>query len=127
MNTTLKHLIDTIVQMQKEEVDDAKDEDVINVSETVSVAASAYEVVRNTLEYDEEHLLRRNAIRRILKRRLGETDSSKLADKLLREIIWAKYLPNKKISSGQIKVVATILEKYKHMFAALEEDTRQGA
>ncbi|MBI5370116.1 hypothetical protein HZA85_02935 [Candidatus Uhrbacteria bacterium] len=125
MNTTLQHLIDTIVQMQSPETDEAQ-EDVIKVSDTIAVAASVYETVRNTLEYDDEHLLRRNAIRRILKRRLGEIDSSKLALKLLRELIWAKYLPNKTIPNQQADVVATVLEKYKRMFGSLEEDTKDG-
>jgi hypothetical protein len=125
MNSTLQHLIDTILQMRVEQ-DEKSSEDVIKVSDTVSVAVSVYETIRNTLEYDEEHLLRRNAIRRILKRRLGEIDSTKLSTKLLRELIWAKYLPNKRIPTSQIDVVANVLEKYKHMFASLEEDTRQG-
>ncbi len=125
MNTTLQHLIDTILQMQVDQEEKPK-EDVIKVSDTVAVAASVYETVRNTLEYDDEHLLRRNAIRRILKRRLGEIDSTKLSTKLLRELIWAKYLPNKRIPSSEIGVVTTVLEKYKHMFSNLEEDTREG-
>lgn len=126
MNVSLQHLISAIMQMHAEQEEEPKDEDVIKVSDTVAVAASAYEVIRNTLEYDDEHLLRRNAIRRILKRRLGEADSQKLADKLLRELIWAKYLPNKRVPNAQIGVVANILEKYKRMFGALEEDTREG-
>lgn len=125
MNTTLQHLVDTILQMRDEQ-EEKPVEDVIKVSDTVAVAASVYETIRNTLEYDDEHLLRRNAIRRILKRRLGEIDSTKLSTKLLRELIWAKYLPNKRIPSSQIGVVANVLEKYKHMFSSLEEDTREG-
>ncbi len=126
MEKTLQHLIGTIEQIQEEAVTETKDEDVIKVSETISVAASAYETVRNTLEYDEEHLLRRNAIRRILKRRLGETNAQNLSTKLLRELVWAKYLPNKRVSSKKIDLVADVLEKYKRMFGSLEEDTKEG-
>lgn len=126
MNASLQHLITTIEQMRAQEQETPQDEDVLKVSDTVAVAASAYEVVRNTLEYDDEHLLRRNAIRRILKRRLGETDPTKLAEKLLRELIWAKYLPNKRIPNSQVGVIGNILEKYKAMFASLEEDTKDG-
>ncbi len=111
------------MQVEKEE---KPSEDVIKVSDTIAVAASVYETIRNTLEYDDEHLLRRNAIRRILKRRLGEIDAIKLSTKLLRELIWAKYLPNKRIPTSDIGVVSTVLEKYKHMFGNLEEDTREG-
>ncbi len=123
MNKVLEHLISTITQMQHEE--QKTEEDVIKVSETVSVAASVYETIRNTLEYDEEHLLRRNAIKRILKRRLADEDKKLLAEKLLKELIWAKYLPNKKIPTSKIEVVADILEKYKPIFEGLEEESKE--
>jgi hypothetical protein len=97
------------------------DEDVIVVSDTVSAAASAYETIRNTLEYDEDHLLRRNAIRRIAKRRIEEEDAKQLASDLLRELIWAHYLPNKKVPERMIDVVAGIIEKYRPLFLALRE------
>lgn len=126
MTPSLQHLITTILQIRDQQQEKPNDEDVIKVSDTVAVAASAYEVVRNTLEYDDEHLLRRNAIRRILKRRLGEMDPDKLSEKLLRELIWAKYLPNKRVSNSQISAVGNILQKYKQMFGALEEETREG-
>ena len=126
MDSTLQHLLETITQIQTDSDTDSKDEDVIKVSETIAVAASAYESVRNTLEYDEEHLLRRNAIRRILKRRLGETNMTQLATKLIRELIWARYLSNKKIPTHKIIDVSDVLEKYKRMFASLEEDTKLG-
>lgn len=126
MDKSLQHLITTISQMNLEAKIEPKDEDVIKVSDTVSVAASSYETVRNTLEYDEEHLLRRNAIRRVLKRRLGETDSQKLASNLLKELVWAKYLPNKRVPTGKISETAEVLEKYKRMFETLEEDSGEG-
>ena len=47
----LQHLIATVIQMHHEK-DEVKDEDVISVSETVSVAVSVYETVRNKLEYE---------------------------------------------------------------------------
>lgn len=126
MDPTLEHLIGTIQQMQTDADAEPKDEDVIKVSDTISVAASAYETIRNTLEYDEEHLLRRNAIRRILKRRLGETNMTLLSTKLLRELIWARYLPNRRLPTKKIDEVARVLEKYKRMFGSLEEDTKEG-
>ena len=99
--------------------------EVITVSETVSAAASVYENVRNALEYDEEHLLRRNATRRILKRRLGDSDAKQLATKLIRELIWARYLPNHKIPNAMIQSVADVFEKYKMLFAGLTENTKE--
>lgn len=124
MDKTLKHLLGTVVQMRKDE-EAPKDEDVIKVSDTVSVAVSMYETIRNTLEYDEEHLLRRNAIRRILNRRLSEVDSKKNASKLLRELVWARYLKNNAIPMKTVDVISNIFEKYKFMFAGLGENSRE--
>lgn len=121
----LQHLLATVSQMQREEEFEPNTEDVINVSETVSVAVSIYETVRNTMEYDEEHLLRRNATRRILKRRLGELDSKQLSTKLIRELIWARYLPNHKIPGEMIQTVADVFEKYKVLFAGLEANNKE--
>ncbi len=100
--------------------------ELIAVSETVSAAASVYETIRNSLEYDEEHLLRRNAIRRILKRKLGEVGSAALAADLLRELIWARYLPNKAIPESKIGVLSSILEKYHFLFGAATHETKEG-
>ncbi len=91
--------------------------EVITVNDTVSAAASAYEAIRNTLEYDEEHLMRRNAIRRILMRRIQDEASRPLAADVLRELIWARYLPNKKIPESTVGVVAAVFEKYRPLFA----------
>jgi len=121
---SLHHLLASVVQIQKEQ-DAPAQEDVISVSETVSVAVSVYETIRNTLEYDEEHLLRRNAVRRIIKRRLGEGDAKQLSTKLIRELIWAHYLPNNKIPTSMIDLVSDVIEKYKLLFASLQEETRR--
>jgi len=91
--------------------------EVISVDETVSKAASIYEAVRNTLEYDEVHRLRRNAIRRILKRHLdGEEDMYEVARDLLHELIWAGYLPNNLIATSVISDLAKVLDKYRKLF-----------
>ncbi len=100
--------------------------ELLTVSETVSAAASVYETIRNSLEYDEEHLLRRNAIRRILKRKLGEVESAALAADLLRELIWARYLPNKAIPESKVGTLAAILDKYQPLFVAATHTTKEG-
>ena len=102
------------------------DGELLTVSETVSAAASVYETIRNSLEYDEEHLLRRNAIRRILKRKLGEVESAALAADLLRELIWARYLPNKTIPESKIPTIARMLAKYQPLFAVATHETKEG-
>ena len=95
-------------------------EETIEVSVPASTAASWYEKVRNTLDYQEEHLLRRNAIERILRRYRGGGESpERMASDLLKELVWAKYLPNKSIPLSLAETVAIILGKYEPLFSAV--------
>ena len=120
MSSALEQLISTIYRADKPH-SASEDEDVITVSETVSAAASLYETVRNYLEYDEEHLLRRNAISRILKRRFGDTNHKKLATDIVYELIWARYLPNKSIPVRLIGEMEDIVKKYAVLFDEVDE------
>lgn len=96
-------------------------EETIEVSAPVSTAASLYERVRNTLDYQEEHLLRRNAILRILKRYLGtDVPLSSLAGDLLKELVWAKYLPNKTVPVSLQHKLAPVIAKYEALFRAAD-------
>ncbi len=117
MDTTTAFLL-AATRKAREHEEAPPEAETIDVSETVSKAASVYETIRNTLEFDEEHLLRRNAIRRIVKRRLGDAAADALALDLLRELIWARYLPNKHVSLSMVGVVTRILEKYAPLFEA---------
>jgi hypothetical protein len=95
----------------------------ITTSVTSRTAGSAFERVRNLVEYEEEHLLRRNAIRRMLRRRLDtpEVDEEGVTRglSLLRELIWAKYLPNSAVPLDLASGMDAVLLKYDPLFAAL--------
>lgn len=120
MDKKLQQLVSVYRVAAQKEAEPAS-ADTVNVNELVSKAASVYEVVRNTLEYSEAHLLRRNAIRRILRRRLnGDDDVKRIADELLQELIWARYLPNKTIPLKRQDETAAILEKYVPLFHSAE-------
>lgn len=90
----------------------------IKVSALVSKMAFFYEKVRNAVDYDEEHLLRKNAIERILKRQiviegvLKPSQSPEIAKHLIIELIRGAYLPNNKIPEAKIKEIADLIEKY---------------
>ncbi len=90
----------------------------IKVSTLISRVAFFYEKVRNAVDYEEEHLLRKNAISRILRRQIiiegvvMETDSAKIAEHLLVELIRASYLSNNTIPETKIGEIAGLLEKY---------------
>lgn len=102
-------------EKKNEEYDD---EPTINVSELISKMAFFYEKLRNAVDYEEEHLLRKNAIYRILKRQifiegvLRSPDSLELSQHLLRELIRGAYLPNNKIKESKIIEISKILKKY---------------
>ncbi len=101
-------------------------EELLEVSAPASSAASAYEKIRNTFDYQEDHLLRRNAILRIMKRYAGaEKDLSAHASDLLRELVWAKYLPNKTIPLAFSKIIEKAIEKYEVLLQAAAERPAQ--
>lgn len=93
----------------------------IEVSELISKVGFYYEKLRNAVDYKEDHLLRKNAIARILKRQIviqgaiKELDSQEISKFLLMELIRASYLPNNTIPEEKIKEVAQIIEKYKKL------------
>ncbi|MCK5084162.1 MAG: hypothetical protein KAQ64_00715 [Candidatus Pacebacteria bacterium] len=89
------------------------DEEKIKVHQVSGKVAFLYEKLRNAVDYQEEHLLRKIAIERILKRRLmtekNELDAAKF---LMYELIRARYLPNDKIPEKRIEEIKEIIEKY---------------
>jgi hypothetical protein len=97
----------------------------IQVSELISKMAFFYEKIRNAVDYDEDHLLRKNAIARILKRQvriegiLKTANTKDLAEHLLAELIRASYLPNNTLPESKVAEVAQILNKYLNLKQAV--------
>src|SRR5665647_255025 len=72
----------------------------INVSDVISKVAFFYEKIRNAIDYEEDHLLRKNAIIRILKRQIviegvliKNINTPEISKHLMSELIRAGYLP----------------------------------
>lgn len=98
-------------QKSSEPADDGGNK--IHVSDTVSRLAFVYEKIRNIIDYKEEHLLRKNAIHRILKRRLlGGGTGETTARPLIVELIQARYLPNDKVPETRVVTVERIIDRY---------------
>lgn len=94
-----------------------------SVSRTVSAFAVLYEKARNAVEFRAEHLVRRAAIERILKRRIAlESDPQAIAENLCLELLWAKYIDSSLIDTATINDVASIITRY-----AILKQARTGA
>ncbi|MEK7115881.1 MAG: hypothetical protein AAB879_00620 [Patescibacteria group bacterium] len=85
----------------------------IDVHAAVSRFAVLYERIRNAVDYKDDHLLRKAAIVRILKRQLLlESNPIEIATNLVRELIGACYLPNNELPETLIGEVAERVRKY---------------
>ena len=94
----------------------------INVDTIASKIAEFYEKLRMIIDWKDEHLIRRTAIERSLKRRflseLGNGEGANLdlvqvAESLLMELIRAGHFPNNTLPREKIGEVGDILAKYK--------------
>ena len=85
----------------------------IHVDEVASKVAAFYEKIRGVVDWREEHLMRRSAISRMLKRRLVLTkDSKTVTEPLILELIRGGHFPNDRIEESKIGVVQKSIEKY---------------
>lgn len=118
INENTKKLFQVIYTEKNKKTSIDDDLPKIRVSTLVSRLAFFYEKARNAIDYEEEHLLRKNAISRILKRQvviegvIRQFDSREISDHLLTELIRGGYLPNDNILESKIDEVADILEKF---------------
>ncbi|PIS04987.1 MAG: hypothetical protein COT81_03415 [Candidatus Buchananbacteria bacterium CG10_big_fil_rev_8_21_14_0_10_42_9] len=88
----------------------------LEVSLITTKIVSFYERIRNTLDYQEEHLVRRNGIARYLRRMIiVEGKRKNLAQTLLTELIRTKYLENKKVPVTKIPDIEKIIDKYLYL------------
>jgi len=83
----------------------------IKVNESLGRAAFFYEKLRNAIDYQDEHLFLKNAIKRILKRR-AYTGLEQSGGKLLHELVWARYFRNDTLPAEYVKEIDKILNKY---------------
>lgn len=88
----------------------------ITVNPIVSKFASWYERLRNTMEFREDEVVLRATIERILKRRLLLGGNGKTtAEPLVKELLWARYLPNNEVAES----IATRVEESIDLYLAL--------
>ncbi len=96
----------------------------IHVSEAISKVSSLYEYLRISAEYTEEHLIFRNVIERILKRRIFiqmQGESKELAGGLIKELISGGYLPNDVVHIDVVRDVGRIIDRYLAILDAIQD------
>jgi len=88
----------------------------ISVDEVASRVASFYEKMRGVIDWKEEHLLRKTAVERILKRRLflkkNLNKDEKIAEPFIHELIRGGHFPNETIPESKIGEVQRLIDKY---------------
>lgn len=91
-----------------------KDQKKLLQNKTTTNLASLYEKARNAVELRDENAVRIAAIIRITKRRLflGES-SGRIARLLSKELSWANYIKDDRLSDRNIEKIIDILNKYK--------------
>jgi len=92
----------------------------IHVDEVAKKVAAFYEQIRTIVDWKEEHLMRRAAIIRKLKRKFfdlelnnfSQTGTGNAAESLVLELIRGGHFPNDKIEESKINDVQKIINKY---------------
>ena len=116
LSDAAKDLFRAVYQEQEANKGETEDDTVakIKVDEIISKMSFFYEKIRNAVDYKDDHLLRKNAIERILKRlnMMGHTEAEEIAKTLLIELIRAGYLKNNTIPETKINEVAAVIENF---------------
>jgi hypothetical protein len=95
-----------------------QDATTVHVDEVAKKVAEFYEHVRTIVDWKEEHLMRRAAIIRKLKRKFFDlelnnfSETQDAAESLVLELIRGGHFPNDKIEESKINDVQKIIDKY---------------
>ncbi len=109
LSPVAKALIDTL----EEKDSHPHEEHRITVNPIVSKFASWYERLRNAMEFREDEVILRATIERILKRRLLLGGNGKTtAEPLVKELLWARYLPENEIGKSIVDQVEESIDLY---------------
>ncbi len=117
-NESVKKMFQVIHREKNKPEEENDDTPKIKVSELISKLSFYYEKIRNSVDYKEEYLLRKNSILRNLKRQiilegpLKNLNAEDISKNLLVELIRAGYLPNNKLPETKIGELAGVVDKY---------------
>ena len=94
----------------------------ISVNPVVAELAAWYEKFRTAMDYNDDEVILRSAIERILKRRLMMSRTgTAIAAPLIRELIWARYFPDSTVSESAVIKVAHAID----LFVKFEDEVNR--
>jgi len=117
-NTPLTPEIKDLLQRLKiaSQESQVTDKPTLHISEITSLPAFAYEKIRNFIDYKDEYLLRKNAIKRFLRRYFllpkFLADSDSCAKALVRELVLTRYLKNDSVAEEKLPILSLVIKKY---------------
>lgn len=112
LNPALKKLIEGY-QDYLHELEPKEDVPKIHVDEIAAKFAAFYEKVRGFIDYKEEHLLRKNFIDRVFRRRFFFKDfSGNIGEGIIKEIIRSGRLPNDSVPETKIAEIDHIIHNF---------------
>ncbi len=112
LSAVIRHLISLYQQESRRKLT-SKPEATVKASQALSGLALIYEKIRNAVDFRGEHLFRRNAIERIMRRKLvGNGSALSMAQSLMKELIWGGYFKNDTIPQRKVEKVAQTIHKY---------------
>lgn len=107
----------TVVDAEVQKKSQLQQKKKVLTEEEANQIAYWYEKIRAAIDYREDHLLRRTAARRILKRIfIFEGRTKGIADMLLKELIMGGYLKKEDLDEDKLVVIDKVLEKYSYAF-----------
>lgn len=107
LSATARYLVDTLEAKQDHQDEERR----ITVNPIVSKFASWYEQLRNAMQFQEDEVILRATIERILKRRLLLGGNGKTTAKpLVKELLWARYLPADDIGESVAHKIEEVID-----------------
>jgi hypothetical protein len=107
LSSLARYLVDSFEESPSSNSDERR----ITVNPIVTKFASWYEKLRTAMEFQEHEVILRATIERILKRRLLLGGNGKTTAKpLVKELLWARYLPENDIGESVAKKIEEIID-----------------
>lgn len=104
---------------------DTEDTEKVTVDDVIGKLAFFYEKLRTTIDFKEEHLLRRFAIERDIKRRIVlENLKPKIALSLVEDLIRSGYLQNNTVITVTVSKIASIINKYAYLIEIVQHELK---